>query len=148
VGDVYRADDLVQECLARALSRLRLWKPGTNMRAWLFTIMHNLFVNDCRRQQSRPDEFELTENVARQAGDDAAYHVRLSELMAGLQTLVPEHREVLLLVGIEGMSYQEVAKVLGVPKGTVMSRLHRGREKLRKWMDGESTHATGLRSVK
>ena len=147
-GDVNRADDLVQDCLARALMRLKLWKPGTDMRAWLFTIMHNLFVSECRRQSRQPDI--TTFNACDIPGpyDNSDTDVRLSELQAGLQRLAPEQSEVLLLVSIEGLSYREVAAVLGIPDGTVMSRLHRGRQELRKSMSGEPRTTSGLRSVK
>jgi len=145
-GDANRADDLVQDCLAHALPRLKLWKPGTDMRAWLFTIMHNLFVNECRRQRKQPDVTTFT--AAPVPYDNSDVDVLLSELQSGLQRLAPEQREVLLLVSIEGLSYQQVAGVLGIPNGTVMSRLHRGRQQLRKWMSGEPRAASGLRSVK
>ncbi|GMQ87413.1 MAG: sigma-70 family RNA polymerase sigma factor [Gammaproteobacteria bacterium] len=147
-GDVNRADDLVQDCLARALPRLKLWKPGTDMRAWLFTIMHNLFVNECRRQRKQPDMTAFAADDVPGPYDNSEADVRLSELQSGLQRLAPEQREVLLLVSIEGLSYQQVAGVLGIPNGTVMSRLHRGRQQLRKWMSGEPCAASGLRSVK
>ena len=147
-ADAGRADDLVQDCLARALPRLGLWKSGTDMRAWLFTIMHNVFVNECRRQHKQPDAVAFVESTLPGPYDNSDADVRLSELQSGLQSLVPEQREVLLLVSIEGLSYRQVANVLGIPDGTVMSRLHRGRQELRKWMDGERGAVSGLRSVK
>jgi RNA polymerase sigma-70 factor (ECF subfamily) len=131
-GDANRADDLVQDCLARALPRLSLWKPGTNMRAWLFTIMHNLFVNECRRQRKQPEATAFAADAMPGPYDNSDRDVRLSELQSGLQ----------------GLSYRQVAAVLGIPDGTVMSRLHRGRQQLRKWMSGEPCAASGLRSVK
>jgi len=147
-GDANRADDLVQDCLARALPRLRLWKPGTDMRAWLFTIMHNLFVNECRRQRKQPEATAFAAAAMPGPCDNSDRDVRLSELQSGLQRLPAEQREVLLLVSIEGLSYRQVAAALGIPDGTVMSRLHRGRQQLRKWMSGEPCAASGLRSVK
>ncbi|HED19894.1 MAG TPA: sigma-70 family RNA polymerase sigma factor [Gammaproteobacteria bacterium] len=147
-GDASRADDLVQDCLVRALSRLKLWKPGTDMRAWLFTIMHNLFVSECRQNSKQPDIAAFTTCYVPGPYDNADTDVRLSELQSGLQQLVPEQREVLLLVSIEGLSYREVAAVLGIPGGTVMSRLHRGRQELRKQLSGKPRTASGLRSVK
>ena len=149
VGDACQADDLVQECLARALSRLSLWNTGSNMRAWLFTILHNLFVNECRKQNNRPRCFSLHDVTERpQVGAEPEQALRLSDLESGLQALSPEQREVLLLVSLEGLSYQQVADVLGIPKGTVMSRLHRGRCQLQGWIDGETADFPGLRSVK
>jgi len=147
-GDVNRADDLVQDCLARALTRLKLWKPGTDMRAWLFTIMHNLFVSECRRQSRQPDITAFDTCDVPGPYDNSDTDVRLSELQTGLQHLAPEQSEVLLLVSIEGFSYREVAAVLGIPNGTVMSRLHRGRQELRKSMSDEPRTRSGLRSVK
>lgn len=147
-GDASRADDLVQDCLARALPRLKLWKPGTDMRAWLFTVMHNLFVNECRRQRRQPDIATFVESTLPGPCDNSDADVRLSELQSGLQRLAPEQREVLLLVSVEGLSYREVADVLGIPDGTVMSRLHRGRQELRKWVSGEHCAVSGLRRVK
>ena len=149
VGDKHQADDLVQDCLARALSRLGLWTAGSDMRAWLFTIMHNLFVNQCRKQGSQPPLFALHE-VAEppRKGGQADQLLQLSDLETGLRALPPEQREVLLLVSLEGLSYQQVAEVLNIPIGTVMSRLHRGRNQLRAWMDGERKDVPGLRSVK
>ena len=149
VGDKHQADDLVQECLARALSRLGLWTAGSDMRAWLFTIMHNLFVNQCRKQDSQPTLFALHEVVEpHRKGVQPDQLLRLSDVETGLQALQSEQREVLLLVGLEGLSYQQVAEMLNIPIGTVMSRLHRGRNQLRTWMDGERKDVPGLRRVK
>lgn len=147
-GDVDSADDLVQDCLARALPRLDQWQPGSDMRAWLFSVMHNLFVDQYHRRQRQP-EVVVTDLVVLSGGcDDSETDVRLSELQAGLRALSAQQREVLLLASIEGLAYRQVAEVLGIPVGTVMSRLHRGREQLRKWMNGEPVEATGLRRVK
>ncbi|MBI2313066.1 MAG: sigma-70 family RNA polymerase sigma factor [Betaproteobacteria bacterium] len=141
------ADDLVQDTLERAWSRFRLWRPGSDLRAWLFTIMHNLDVNQ-RRQRARershqPIEEGTLEVPIRATQDDA---LELRDLAQALERLPAEQREVLLLVGLEQLSYQEVAKVLGVPPGTVMSRLSRGRERLRALLSGAAPVA--LRVVK
>lgn len=132
VGDPTRADDLVQDCLERAWSRGHLFRPGSDLRAWLFTILHNLHANAARRYNSRPGEVSLADDGYTPAtpatqGDAVA----LSELRAALTELPDDQRQVLLMVGMEQMTYQEVAVVLGIPIGTVMSRLHRGRERLR-----------------
>ena len=136
-GNPALADDLVQDCLDRAWGRMGHWQPGSNLRAWLFTIMHNQFVNRVRRE-SRVD-WEALEG--REPADTTApspdSELQLRDLQAGLAALPGDQREVLLLVTVEGMSYQQVAEVLNVPIGTVMSRLHRARERLRRWMAGE-----------
>ena len=146
-GDRDAADDLVQDCLARALSRLHLWRRGSNIRAWLFTIMHNLWVNDVRRRASRPVAVDF-EDVAGRLADPPRQEqgLALRDLERGLAALGEDQRAVLLLVGLEGMSYTEVARVVGVPIGTVMSRLSRGREALRRFMDGQQSSV--LRRVK
>ncbi len=131
-GDAEQAEDLVQETLARALGRLHLWRRDSNLRAWLFSIMHNLFINDCRRQSNRPDGQRLDERAppslaASSAETQAVFH----DVEQALQQLSEEQRAVVLLVSLEGLSYDETARVLGIRKGTVMSRLHRARERLR-----------------
>ena len=141
------ADDLVQDCLERAWSRAHRWQPDTDLRAWLFTIMHNLYVNQVRRQARRPTQsLEAAREPAdhRPAGQDRAMGMR--DLETGLAGLPSDQREVLLMVCLEEMSYQQVAQVLGVPIGTVMSRLHRARKRMRSWLEGESR--PGLRRVK
>ncbi len=131
-GDRARADDLVQDTLERALIKFHLWRPGSDLRAWLFTIMHNLHVNNLRRQANFPAD-ELDEDHSRSVGDaargDDVFEIR--DLQAMLLRLPEEQRQVLLMVGLEQMTYEEAAGVLGVPIGTVMSRLSRGRERLR-----------------
>src|SRR5665213_813355 len=133
--DASRADDLVQNCLARALAKSHLWQPGTDLRAWLFTILHNQHVNDVRRAVregiSVPvDDVAPVLTVPSTQGSA----LRLRDLDRSLAKLPKEQRQVLLLVGLEGMRYEEVAAVLNVPVGTVRSRLSRGREMLRQLM--------------
>jgi RNA polymerase sigma-70 factor (ECF subfamily) len=148
VGDADRADDLVQDCLARAWGRLGRWRRGSDLRAWLFTIAHNLHANECRRAARAPDWVALDDcgdlAGSSSAGVEAA--VVLRDLQGALAALPVEQREVLLLVSLEGMRYEEVAAILAVPVGTVMSRLHRARERLRRHLAGERPR--GLRSVK
>lgn len=134
-GDVNRADDLVQDTLERALAKLDLWQPGSDLRAWLFTLMHNLFVNQIRvpRPQETVMEDALDEPVS--GGQMEALHAR--DIHAALAKLPEEQREVLLLVGLEQFSYAEAAQVLGVPTGTVMSRLSRARERMRQMLAAE-----------
>ncbi len=137
-GDL--ADDLVQDCLARAMDRLHLFKPGSNMRAWLFSILHNQHVNNVRRSAVRPDAADLEAVVEERTGVPAnqEQNLEIRDIRAGLALLPDDQRQVILLVGLEGMSYVEAAEILGIPKGTVMSRLNRGREQLRTLMNSGS----------
>jgi RNA polymerase sigma-70 factor (ECF subfamily) len=146
VNDRARADDLVQDCIERALSRSHLWREG-NLRGWLFTIMHNLHANIRRRTARDPhtaslegDELSLPSRPAQEDG------LAMAGLGAALAALPDDQRAVILLVGLEEFSYAETAAVLDVPIGTVMSRLHRGRERLRQILAGDT--APGLRRVK
>jgi RNA polymerase sigma-70 factor (ECF subfamily) len=141
------ADDLVHDVVVRALDKLHLWREGTNMRTWLFTIMHNLHANEMRKRSRMLDTvpLEAAPPRAEPAGQDAA--VELSELAEALDSVSAEHRQVLLLVGLEGMTYTEAATVLDVPVGTVMSRLSRAREELRRRIDTGARTAT-IRRVK
>jgi RNA polymerase sigma-70 factor (ECF subfamily) len=133
-----RADDLVQDTLVRALSKLHLWQPGTDLRAWLFTIMHHQFVNSVRRDARERTTVDI-DHVSSMltATTDPTGRRQLVELDRALARLPSEQREVVLLVGLEGLPYESVAEILGVPIGTVRSRLSRGREKLRELMDRE-----------
>jgi len=132
--DAHRAEDLVQDTLARAWEKRRLWRAGSDLRAWLFTIMHNLHVNQFarRRYEYACESLDNAENAAEIAvGGTQFERVALSEAMARLALLPVEQREVLVLAAVEEMSYDEIARVLDIPVGTVMSRLHRARHKLR-----------------
>ena len=136
--DPVRADDLVQDALARAWEKRRLWRPGTDLRAWLFTIMHNVHVNQCALARREAG------NVSRDAGSDydadwqgavdgrEVLRVELREVAIEMDRLPGEQREVLLLAAVEELRYDEIAAVLGIPVGTVMSRLSRARERLRR----------------
>jgi RNA polymerase sigma-70 factor (ECF subfamily) len=134
--DAARADDLVQSCLVRAIAKGHLWQPGTDLRAWLFTILHNQNVNDVRRSV-REGVTVAVEDVAPMLtmAPAAGPALQLRDLERAIGLLPEEQRQVILLVGLEGMRYEEVAEVLGIPIGTVRSRLSRGREMLRKLMD-------------
>jgi RNA polymerase sigma-70 factor (ECF subfamily) len=135
-----RADDLVQDTLERAWSRRALWTPGTDLRAWLFTVMHNLHLNQARRHQVTDEADELhDEALAAPNTLGGEGLVTLRDLERALARLPVEYREVLVLVGVEGLRYQEIADVLGIPIGTVMSRLSRGRERLRTLLQGQDT---------
>ena len=138
VGDRDGADDLVQDTLERAVRKFHLWRPG-DLRAWLFSIMHNVFVNQLKSRKIgldfEIDEETLAARIPTVTGTDVL------DLQRALQGLAAEQREVVLLIALEDMSYADVSRALGIPIGTVMSRLSRGREKLRKIMDGQDTHA-------
>jgi len=144
-GEAARADDLVQDTLERAWSKFSLWRRGSDLRAWLFSIMHNVYLNQLDARARRPEE-ALPEafDIPVAPAQERALEIR--DLSAALAQLPPEYRAVLLLVGLEELRYEEVAKVLGVPLGTVMSRLSRGRERLRQMMSGMPQ--TTLRRVK
>ena len=135
--DAARADDLVQSCLVRAIAKEHLWEPGTDLRAWLFTILHNQNVNDIRRSVREGVVVAVEEDVAPvlTVAPRAGASLQLRDLERAIRLLPEEQRQVILLVGLEGMRYEEVAAVLDIPIGTVRSRLSRGREMLRRLMD-------------
>jgi RNA polymerase sigma-70 factor, ECF subfamily len=145
--DIVRADDLVQSCLTRAVAKQHLWQPGTNLRAWLFTILHNQHVNDVRRGVRDGNNVELTEASTLAVESNAIPTLELRDLETAIGKLPPEQRQVILLVGLEGMAYEEVAKVLRVPVGTVRSRLSRGRDQLRLLMGMEEERAKHRRAA-
>jgi len=142
VGDRDGADDLVQDTLERAVRKFHLWRPG-DLRAWLFSIMHNVFVNQLKARRVAPD-VELDESFAAPMPSVSA--LDLQDMQRALSTLAPEQREVVLLVALEDMSYADVSRALGIPMGTVMSRLSRGRERLRRVMNDNGPKA-GLKVV-
>lgn len=147
VGDPTQADDLVQESLARAIARSSSWHSIRNMRAYLFTILHNLRADQLKKKYREGDQVSI-DDVANQLSQPPTQLARLEnrELVVALGKLPEQQREVLLLVGLEGLSYKEAADVLAVPIGTVMSRISRGREALRHLMAGETSKR--LRRVK
>jgi RNA polymerase sigma-70 factor (ECF subfamily) len=133
-----RADDLVQDTLGRALIKEQFWQPGTNLRAWLFTMMHNQNVNNVRRDardSGTVDIGQIRETLL--ATTDPTASRKMFELERALGQVPVERRQVILLVGLEGMSYEDTAGILGLPIGTVRSRLSRGRDALRKLLDME-----------
>jgi len=133
--DAIRADDLVQETLTRALRKKHQWQPGTDLRAWLFTMMHNLNVNEVRRAVRDQTSVNLDDcSRILVATADPTGSRQLNELDRTIARLPEDQRQVLLLVGLEGMSYEDVAAILNIPIGTVRSRLSRGRDLLRKIM--------------
>ena len=149
-GDAVRADDLVQDTLARAWEKRRLWQAGTDLRAWLFTVMHNVHVNQLaliRREAANVSLDADSTGLAWQlpVRGNQLDRVELLEVVAQMGRLPPDQREVLLLAAVEEMRYEEIAAVLSVPIGTVMSRLSRAREKLRRLV---ADPASALRVIK
>ena len=145
-GNREAADDLVQETMEKAWRRLAFWRGEGELRAWLFSIMHNAFVDRVRADKRAPTEAlaEDAELPVRATQEDL---LQVRDLDRALMALGPEQREVLLLVAVEQMSYAEVSRALGIPMGTVMSRLSRAREKLRSVLEGRET-STRLKAVK
>lgn len=139
-GNSSAADDLVQDALERALVKRALWREGSDLRAWLFTIMHNVFINQVRSAAARRT-VPLDDAAAELPSPQHADRLEIRDLDAAMQALPDEQRAVVLLVGLEQMTYDEAANVLDVPVGTVMSRLSRGRERLRRLMQGLSDNA-------
>jgi RNA polymerase sigma factor (sigma-70 family) len=135
VGDRATADDLVQDTLERAWAKLHLYRRGTDLRAWLFTVMHNVHVNRVRAARATDILDEEAPELAQRASQGDSLMVR--DLDRAIMRLPGEQRAVLLLVTLEEMSYDAVARTLGIPIGTVMSRLSRAREKLRTMMLGQ-----------
>jgi RNA polymerase sigma-70 factor, ECF subfamily len=134
--DVVDADDLVQDSLCRALAKIGLWDKGSDLRAWLFTILHHRHVSEIRRAVRRGVSVAV-EDVALNAAvaADALSALQLRDLERAIASLPEARRQVILLVGLEGLTYEDVAAILGIPIGTVRSRLARGRETLRRLMD-------------
>jgi RNA polymerase sigma-70 factor (ECF subfamily) len=133
-GDRIAADDLVQDTLERAWSKFHLYRRGTDLRAWLFTVMHNVYVNQLRAARPAAPLDEEMPELAQAARETDGLMLR--DLDLAIRRLPPDQREVLLLVALEDMSYDEAAGTLGIPIGTVMSRLARAREKLRAMLQG------------
>lgn len=130
--DADSADDLVQGCLERALGRFHLWQPARRLRPWLFAIMHNLFIDTRRLRVNRTPALPLDALAAPPAADAGQeHHLAAQAVLRQIDLLPIEQREAVLLVGVNELSYAEAAGVLGIPEGTLMSRLHRGRAKLR-----------------
>lgn len=135
-GDAWAADDLVQDTLERACAKWALWRAGSDLRAWLFTLMHNLYLNQRRGARGAAASVSL-EDAEHELPPAAGPGGEALDLERCLARLPAEQRAVLLLVTLEDMAYQDVARVLQVPVGTVMSRLSRARSRLRELMDGQ-----------
>ncbi len=150
LSDPVEADDLVQDCIVRALEKIEQWRANESPRLWLFAIMHNLLVDQNRARGRRPSTTQLD---ADWKGDTAELPRQVDKLIVAdvataLQALPEERREALVLVGVEGFSYQDAATALGVPVGTLMSRLGRGRAQLRALLGGSAQESGKIVSVK
>jgi len=141
-------DDLVHECLVRALDRLHTLRDDAEMRPWLFAIMHNLYASRVRRRQTQgqPLSVDTVAGQALAAPPRQEEHLGVRDVMRAVERLPEDHRAVLLLVTVEDLSYAEAARVLGIPIGTVMSRLARARERVRRDTEGEAS--AGLKRVR
>jgi RNA polymerase sigma-70 factor (ECF subfamily) len=149
-GDAWAADDLVQDTLERACQRWQLWAAGSDLRAWLFTLMHNLFVDGARRAMRQAGQHVDLDDVASDLAGPAETPEHALDLQRCLLRLPPEQREVLLLVTLQDLRYEDVARITGVPLGTVMSRLSRARSRLRELMEGApgAARSPALRRLK
>lgn len=144
-GDREGADDLVQDTLERALSHWHRRRTGGNTRGWLYKILYNRFLTDQHRLQRRGPHDGMPENNGGLSIDGGQYSaLEHRDLLRAFSALSEEQRSVLLLIGVEDLSYEEAARVLAVPIGTVMSRLSRGRERLRQLMYGEVDESSAL----
>jgi RNA polymerase sigma factor (sigma-70 family) len=142
VGNRDQADDLVQDCLERAWSRSHLLRSEGELRVWLFTILHNLHVTGLRKRGREPVLVSVTAEHALSPPDQES-SVVISDLERALDGLDPDQRSAVLLIGLEDLSYTQAATVLGIPVGTLMSRLHRGRKRLQAALEGHAPIALG-----
>lgn len=145
VRDAAAADDLVQDCLERALSRWYLRRAEGDLRAWLFTILRNLYINAYRARKRRDASTAIDEAPSSIAPEQEA-GLQARDVLAAIDQLPEEQKSLLLLIGVEDFSYEQAARVLAIPIGTVMSRLSRARQRLRMLIEDE--RAPVLRRVK
>jgi RNA polymerase sigma factor (sigma-70 family) len=137
LGNAADADDLVQDCVERALARGETLRDPARLRSWLLSIMHNLHISAVRGRRRRGEAVPvdaLADDLALSAPPED--RGRLRDFVRAMNALSEEHRQILLLVSLEGLSYREIAEILDVPIGTVMSRLARARERLRLLLEG------------
>jgi RNA polymerase sigma-70 factor, ECF subfamily len=146
-GDPAWADDLVQDTAERALSRQGAFREGSNLRAWLFTILRNLYIDQFRARREIAVDDESAPWRTMEAPRSEVDGLLLRDVQRALYHLPVEQREVLLLVGVEELTYQEASNVLGVPIGTVMSRLSRAREHMRMLLGDDSVPSSASLKV-
>jgi RNA polymerase sigma-70 factor (ECF subfamily) len=129
-GNVDRADDLVQETLLRAWANRKSFEPGTNMSAWLFTILRNLFRSEYRKRRREVEDADGSYAESLVSVPEQGSHLEVAEFRKALKLLPPEQRESLILVGASGCSYEEAARICGCAVGTIKSRVNRARSRL------------------
>jgi RNA polymerase sigma-70 factor (ECF subfamily) len=142
-GNADRADDLVQEAITRGLANLDKFEPGTSMRAWLFTILRNQFHTSYRKKRREIEDPDGAMAATLVSLPEQQGHLDLADLQVALTKLSAHQREVLLLIGAEGMSYEETAKIVGTNVGTVKSRVNRARSRLAELLHIESKDDLG-----
>lgn len=141
------AEDLVQDCVERALRKQNLWQRGTNMRAWLFRILYHLHLSSLRSAGRLPATVPLEDLMVGRAGAQLDT-IELRELSRAFQGLPEEQRQVIQLVAVEGLRYDEAADLLGIAMGTVRSRLSRGRAALREALGNDGEPAPRARGAR
>jgi RNA polymerase sigma-70 factor (ECF subfamily) len=146
-GNVDHADDLVQETICRALTHVDSFQPGTNLRAWLFTILRNLFYSDYRKRRRQVEDVDGHHADRLHRPPDQDDKIQLREMLAALQRLQPDQREALILVGAAGCSYQEAAAISDCAVGTIKSRVNRARMRLAELLDIEGPDDFGAGHV-
>ena len=129
-GNVDRADDLVQETMLRALANIHSFQPGTNMSAWLFTILRNLFRSEYRKRRREVEDADGSYAEMLKSQPEQTSHVEFKEFSAALSKLPEDQREALILIGASGFSYEEAAEICGCAVGTIKSRVNRARTRL------------------
>jgi RNA polymerase sigma-70 factor, ECF subfamily len=146
-GNVDRADDLVQETLLRALANIDSFEPGSNMPAWLFTILRNLFRSEYRKRRREVEDADGTYAAALRTAPDQHAHLDFEDLRTALARLPQDQREAVLLVGAQGFSYEDAANICGCAVGTIKSRVNRARKRLAELMhlvDADDLGTDGL----
>lgn len=137
-GSMDRADDLVQETLLKALANIGSFRPGTNLTAWLFTILRNHFRSEYRKRRREVEDVDGRHTETLRSQPEQMARIELNEFRAALTRLPPDQREALVLVGASGFSYEEAAQICGCAVGTIKSRLSRGRSHLATILQVES----------
>jgi RNA polymerase sigma-70 factor (ECF subfamily) len=144
--DPEKADDLVQECLVRAIDNIDKFQPGTNIRSWLMTILHNIFVNETKKRRPLLTQDGVIERATPIEGGQEARH-QMRDVQRAFEALSWQHRQIIWFICVEQMDYNEVARQLDVPVGTVRSRLCRAREHLKQLMELEGGNEKGSESA-
>jgi len=142
-GDIERADDLVQETLLKAWNHLDSFQEGTNLRAWLFTILRNTYFAECRRRRREVEDHDGTKAAELAVHPAQQGHIDMQDFRRALNVLPPDQREALVLVGAAGFSYEEAASISGCAVGTIKSRVNRARARLSALLGVVTAHEFG-----